>query len=274
MKSKTGPKSRSQISACMSSAGGGITSGGGFGNLTYGGGPTPAWQLAAVRRYIDSHSHLSSWPMQADVNPGFEYLVSCPANKAADNGTDGEMPNASFSSRGSSSSLEKDNAPIVCTYGRGYPDLSLMGAQASVVVSGIPTVQAGENTVASGRCIPVYGRQLTPANNICFTNPSRLSLSDQGSSQSSFLGQMNIICRDIGYCTRVGRACGEAQRGRPCDKGSREKNHGLHESIPVSAGTWVIWALSGQSCSCVVGLKLNERHDFAFYCTKLKSNKS
>ena len=106
MLSKTGPGHRagsSRVVACMASAGGGITSGGGFGNLTAGGGATPDWQLAAVRRYIVQHANLSSWPMQPNINPGFEYLVACP------NGTEGDWSS--------------------CTYGRGYPDLALMGAQ-------------------------------------------------------------------------------------------------------------------------------------------------
>ena len=104
MLSKTGPGGRpSRVVACMASAGGAITSGGGFGNLTAGGGATPAWQLPEVRAYIARYANLSSWPMQEAVNPGFEYLVSCP------NGTEGNLSS--------------------CTYGRGYPDLALMGAQ-------------------------------------------------------------------------------------------------------------------------------------------------
>ena len=106
MLSRTRPGDpRSRLVSCMASAGGLITSGGGFGNLTEGGGATPAWQLSAVRRYIQENANRSTWPMQPDVNPGFDYLTACPNTTEADLRT--------------------------CTYGRGYPDLSLMGAEVS-----------------------------------------------------------------------------------------------------------------------------------------------
>ena len=124
----------------MASAGGLITSGGGFANLTSGGGATPAWQLPAVLRYIRAHSHLPSWPMQERVNPGFSYLVSCPnstnTGKSADRGRTSHP-----GSRSKKLSQTQDLSS--CTYGRGYPDLSLLAAQTIIIQSGIPYKTGG-----------------------------------------------------------------------------------------------------------------------------------
>ena len=63
--------------ACMASAGGVITTGGGFANLTSGGGATPRWQVKVVSQYIEAHKNASTWPLQRELNPGYDYLVSC-----------------------------------------------------------------------------------------------------------------------------------------------------------------------------------------------------
>ena len=119
MQTKTGPTSDIELTACLWAAGGGVTSGGGFGNVTGGGVPTPTWQLKAVNKYIKDHRDLPSWPLQPDLNPYANDSVTC--------------------SRG------KTNK---CVFGRGIPDISLIGSNTLIVFQGAPTLCQGTSVSA------------------------------------------------------------------------------------------------------------------------------
>ena len=77
MMSRTRPGGHPEYVACMASAGGVITTGGGIANLTSGGGATPRWQAKVVSQYIEAHKKESTWPLQRGLNIGYDYLVSC-----------------------------------------------------------------------------------------------------------------------------------------------------------------------------------------------------
>ncbi|KAL4457627.1 hypothetical protein ABPG75_012492 [Micractinium tetrahymenae] len=103
--------------ACMSTTGGLITSGGGFGNVSLG--ATPPWQAAVVSKYIASQKARPDWPLSSAnaAATGASYGVRC-------------------SGRGS------------CVYGRAIPDLSLVGAAVPVVSAGAPTTLYGTSVSA------------------------------------------------------------------------------------------------------------------------------
>ena len=93
----------------MAAAGGRISSGGGFGAVSS---PTPSWQLKAVQKYISAHRSLDGWPLNPDNNNMSWISADCDAYHITPTKT---RP---------------------CVYGRGFPDLALVGVSVPTVVSG------------------------------------------------------------------------------------------------------------------------------------------
>ena len=94
---------------CMAAAGGRISSGGGFGAVSS---PTPSWQYTAVQRYISGHRDLDSWPLNPDSNNQSSISADCEPYHVT---------------------------PTLirpCVYGRGFPDLALIGTSVPTLVSG------------------------------------------------------------------------------------------------------------------------------------------
>lgn len=119
MQARPAPGKPPTWAACMSTTGGLVTSGGGFGNVSLG--PTPAWQAAVVKKYVDSQKGRPDWPLS-------------PANAA--------HTDARFGVRCGKGG---------CVYGRAIPDLSVVGA-------GVPIVSAGQPSTVYGTSIsaPVF----------------------------------------------------------------------------------------------------------------------
>ncbi len=112
-----------EFTACMTAAGGGITSGGGFGNLTNGGVPTPSWQLTEVQNYIKAHRQLDSWPLNQTLNPYANCSITC-----------GQL--------GAAYALDG------CVYGRGFPDIALLGGGVPIILNGRPQLETGTSVSA------------------------------------------------------------------------------------------------------------------------------
>ncbi len=112
-----------EFTACMSIAGAIITSGGGFGSLAYGG-ETPSFQLKEVQNYIKAHRNLDSWPLSLNksANPYANYSVTC----------------------GQQGATTLDG----CIYGRGFPDIALLGGGVPIVVAGQPQLVGGTSISA------------------------------------------------------------------------------------------------------------------------------
>ena len=121
MEARVAPERQPELVACMSSIGGAITSGGGFGNVSIG--TTPAWQAKVVRRYVASQQANPGWPLS-------------PANARR---------SGSWSKRCTQPSKGR---PSSCVYGRGYPDLSLVGAAVPVMSAGQPAASYGTSVTA------------------------------------------------------------------------------------------------------------------------------
>ncbi|GAX74705.1 hypothetical protein CEUSTIGMA_g2153.t1 [Chlamydomonas eustigma] len=122
MEVKTAPDAKAVFCASMAAAGGTITSGGGFGNISQHGSPVPSWQQAVVHKYINSHKHLPSWPLQPKLNPSAHYNVKC--SKKSNGSTKG------------------------CVYGRAFPDISLIGTNVPIVFSGVPLLVSGTSVTS------------------------------------------------------------------------------------------------------------------------------
>lgn len=117
MQLRTSPNnSKPQLVATMSLAGS-FCSGGGFGILDshIPSSPLPKWQKKVVLNYIANQSGHPSWPLNTKFNPLTSYSVNI----------------------SSCSLIDKMTGKISgCSYGRGYPDLALMGQSIPIVTSG------------------------------------------------------------------------------------------------------------------------------------------
>lgn len=136
MEARVAPGRRPELVTCMASIGGLITGGGGFGNATFG---SPAWQRTAVERYVASQRHKPTWPLSSarHATNGAAWAVDCRGGggpAAANAGQQGER----------------------CTYGRGLPDLSLVGAAIPIMAGGAPIRVYGEllQQQMGGSCLP------------------------------------------------------------------------------------------------------------------------
>ena len=116
-----------QLVSTMTTAGALITSAGGFSLLSpqyVPSSPIPPWQAKVVNSYINSQSRRPSWPLNVKTNPLANYSMNC-------------------SSYDPVSGLGKD-----CKYGRGYPDLSMLGHNIMTITSGQPSFIDGTSCAA------------------------------------------------------------------------------------------------------------------------------
>ena len=119
MHSRTHPGAKPSLVACSAGGGSLVTSSGGFGFYNDAHSPgLPSWQKAVVTAYINAHKGDPTWPLQPSLNP---------------------YANVSFNS---------STGGGATTYGRGFPDIALVGMNVAVVASGQPLMVFGTSITA------------------------------------------------------------------------------------------------------------------------------